>query len=507
MDDEAQGSWRGFRRLLFAILGLVFLFALAWVGENLRGKLAWQKHRAEWEQKGERFDFKSLMPPFVPDEQNFALTPLLKPLFDFTHGPNGAHWQDTNEFARFAKLSAELPSRSSTNDRLVLGNLEKGTFADLSACGDFYRGNTNYPQAPDSATPAERVLAALRQFDPEIAELRDAAKTRPYSRFPIRYDYEPPWAILLPHLAHLKALTTLTQVHALAELDARQAGEAFDDLKLGLRLSASIDSEPILIDHLVRIATLGICLQTVREGLLRHAWTEQQLIELENSLASVNLLAEYKLAMHGERALSTAGMDYLRRQGFRSDAVNSFGSSDTGAPLNLMPGGWYYQNMLNFSRVFQEFTFPGVDEQARRVLPDLNEDAGKAVENMKTGPYTILAKMLLPAVQRAALKSARMQTYVDATRLACALERYRRATGKLPDTPDSLVPEYAKAIPQDVIDGKPLRYRLNPDDGFIIYSVGWNKTDDGGQLAWGSAKRDPGVDATQGDWVWQMPAK
>jgi hypothetical protein len=68
----------------------------------------------------------------------------------------------------------------------------------------------------------------------------------------------------------------------------------------------------------------------------------------------------------------------------------------------------------------------------------------------------------------------------------------------------ALVPGFITAIPGDVIDGKPLRYRLNPDGGFVLYSIGWNQTDDGGQLAWVKPNKDNAVDIAQGDWVWLM---
>ena len=246
-------------------------------------------------------------------------------------------------------------------------------------------------------------------------------------------------------------------------------------------------------------------------GWLRHAWTEPQLAELERYLAPLDVLSEYKLAMRGERALSTRGMDYLRRQGFRSNALdylaNDEGSSASAPPLNPMPSGWFYQNMLTFSRMFQEFIFPAIDEPAHRVSVELNENGSRACANLHTGPYTILAKMLLPALEKAVRKSARMQSYVDSTRVACALERCRLANGAPPDRLDALVPVFIDAVPHDVIDGKPLRYRRNADGGFVLYSIGWNKTDDGGQLAWLQQKKERNVDVTQGDWVWQMSAK
>ena len=495
--------WKNLRKVLFGVACFATLLALVVTEENWRGKHAWQKHRREWEAKGEKFTIAELMPPKVPDEKNFALTPLLRPILEITNGPGGTVWRDTNAMARLEKLSAELLPQRQTNDHLVLGRLDQGTFADVAACAEFYRGNTNYPQAVTGAAPADQMLTALGKFDPEIKELHEAAVNRTFSRFPIQYGHEPGWEILLPHLANIKRFTTLTQVRALAELEAGRPAEAFEDLKLGLRLSDSIRCEPLLIDHLVRIACLGINLQTVREGLVRHAWTEAQLVELEKALGSMDLLAEYKLAMRGERALSTGGLDYLRRGGPR--AREMLGMANAGA-FSLMPSGFFYQNMLTISRMQQDYNLASVDERAHLVFPEISAKEKSVLEETRWGPYTVFAKMLMPALEKAVLRSAQMQTYVDAACIGCALERYRMMNGRLPETLGPLAPQFIDKIPNDVMDGKPLRYRLDSKGGYLLYSIGWNEKDDGGQLAWTKAKKERRVAVTDGDWVWLMSA-
>jgi len=94
---------------------------------------------------------------------------------------------------------------------------------------------------------------------------------------------------------------------------------------------------------------------------------------------------------------------------------------------------------------------------------------------------------------------------VDATRVACALERNRLANGKFPETLDALSPQFIGKIPHDIIDGKPLRYKPT-EGGYVLYSVGWNQTDDGGEPAWKTDK-ERSLDLTRGDWVWQIPAR
>jgi hypothetical protein len=176
-------NWRNFRRFLFAIACVFTLIALFFAVEGWRGRHLWLKHRSGLEAKGEKFTLEALAPPAVPDEKNFAMTPLLKPLLDLTQGPSGTVWRDTNAMARFEKISADLPPDRESKNKLIVGNLDKGTYADLPDCAEFYCGNTNYPQAPQAAKPAEVILTALAKFDPEILELREASVSRPYSAF------------------------------------------------------------------------------------------------------------------------------------------------------------------------------------------------------------------------------------------------------------------------------------------------------------------------------------
>src|SRR5437879_2230438 len=103
--------WQILRRVLFVLACLVTLALLALTEENWRGRIAWQNHRRRLEAQGENFSLQALSPPLVPDEKNFALTPLFKPLFDFTYGTSGLVWGETNGRAHIGGISAELSSR------------------------------------------------------------------------------------------------------------------------------------------------------------------------------------------------------------------------------------------------------------------------------------------------------------------------------------------------------------------------------------------------------------
>jgi hypothetical protein len=117
-----------------------------------------------------------------------------------------------------------------------------------------------------------------------------------------------------------------------------------------------------------------------------------------------------------------------------------------------------------------------------------------------------VAAITIPNFTKAEQATAHNQTLVNEAQIVCALERYRLAHGEFPGTLDALVPQFIEKLPHDLIGGQPLIYRRTNDGKFLLYSIGWNETDDGGQDV-SSKTPNGGIDFTKGDWVWQYPVK
>ena len=75
---------------------------------------------------------------------------------------------------------------------------------------------------------------------------------------------------------------------------------------------------------------------------------------------------------------------------------------------------------------------------------------------------------------------------------AIALKRYRGRHGGYPKALQELVPELLQSPPIDFMDGKPLRYQLTDDGHFVLYSVGLDCVDDGGNAASAWTERSSG---------------
>src|SRR5580692_9849331 len=62
-------------KIILALFGLAL--CVFYAEEDWRGWHAWQQFKREGEAKGEKFDLVSFIPKPVPDDQNFALTPIV----------------------------------------------------------------------------------------------------------------------------------------------------------------------------------------------------------------------------------------------------------------------------------------------------------------------------------------------------------------------------------------------------------------------------------------------
>ncbi len=91
---------------------------------------------------------------------------------------------------------------------------------------------------------------------------------------------------------------------------------------------------------------------------------------------------------------------------------------------------------------------------------------------------------------------------------AIALKRYQLKYGAYPTHLDSLVPEFVLSVPMDPVDGKELRYHRNGDNAYLLYSIGMDSKDDGGNPSMKRTHADyfDWLEFDDPDWVWPQPA-
>jgi hypothetical protein len=129
-------------------------------------------------------------------------------------------------------------------------------------------------------------------------------------------------------------------------------------------------------------------------------------------------------------------------------------------------------------------------------------------ERRDAGLYSSLriggSHLLLQLVR---LESAwELQAAIEMTRAAIALERFRVRTGRYPAALPELTPLFLSAPPNDWMSGQPLKYRTDGGKTFVLYSVGWDGLDQGGDPGLRNASRSFASMWSSRDAVWPRPA-
>ncbi len=369
---------------------------------------------------------------------------------------------------------------------------------------------------------AKDYLAWSDQFETDFNLIRQALK-RPYAR--MDGDYSVPYAIPIPNFLTMRKVAQVLAQRAHCYLLLNQPEQALGELTLLNDVRRLLEAAPTekpmtLLAAMIKVAVTGLYVDTIAEGFQRRIWQEPQLVALQNQLGKVDLLPFVAEAFRDELAATTYTLEKTPPAVIADQFI-----SVRGAKPNLWlrlkdpfytflvftPRGWVYQNMVIHGRLLENM-LDSYDPTNDLIFPnEADKSAEKAHALKKWSPYAFLAVMVQPNFVRATQTLAYNQTLANEAQIACALERYRLAHGEYPETLDALVPQFIEKLPHDIIGGQPsqgsgpasqpLHYRRTPDGKFLIYSVGWNGTDDGGQPS--PSGGNGWIDFTKGDWVWK----
>jgi hypothetical protein len=439
------------RHILMALAVLATLVAVFYLEEDWRGKRAWENCKRQLEAQGMVLDWDRFIPPPVPDEQNIFAAPKMREWF--VKNPNF----NTNVLAMMAT-------------------------------------NTDKSATITNPAAAENFLAWSDQFQPDFDLMREALK-RPYAR--MDGDYTRPYEIPIIDFVNVRTVAQTLAQRAKCELLLGRPAEALNELTLlndsrRLMERAPTGQPTTLVDAMINVAVTGLYAETIGKGLQSHAWQAPQWEALQQQLEQVNLLPLVVRSFDSEPAGTTHTLETVS-----TTKLSGWFTPGSKMIWALIPRGWVYQNMATSARLVHQQT-EGCDPVNGLIQPQKFGDLSRELDAIAM-PYKFIAAAAIPNFSKAWQTTAYNQTQVNEAQIACALERYRLARGEYPETLDALAPQFIENLPHDLIGGQPLHYQRTGDGTFLLYSVGWNETDEGGVVAKDHSGNE---DKTRGDWVW-----
>lgn len=517
------------RKMLYVALVLITLIALFYAEENFRGHRAWENYRKDAEARGIKLDFDAHIPPPIPDAENGANTPFIQDWFPKGSVDQSSQWPLTfSDASELLAIKNRTTGGGAQDDRYLpdftgwqeaLANLrETGSKKTARKVKRTSHDTALDPKA--QADAARAVLEELKIYEPVLTELR-AASRHEKVRYPVAYNREQPFWNLIPHLAKIKGVLQVLKLRASAELAAGQTNEAFADVKLMLWLCDSMEHEPFLVSHLVRLAGRAILMQPIWEGLARHQWSDAQLQELQERLARTDFAGALDRSLSAERAGGLTTLDGLLKKKTRGPTLDMLlapqGDPDDGQPRRawrnligwLTPSGWFQMEKVSYAKMMELNIFGGWNSEEKLFHPRAVEDNECLFpKQIAHGPvhaiwhHYVFARTILPALMRSSQRSARAQSTATQAALGCALERFYLAEKKYPAALTELVPKYLAKVPHEVVSCEPMRYRAE-SGGYVLWSAGWDGKDDGGIFLRPAKDGQP----EQGDWVWRSAVK
>jgi hypothetical protein len=345
---------------------------------------------------------------------------------------------------------------------------------------------------------------------------------------------EPLITVLLPHLSDLRTMARILSSDARLAAERGEAARLETDLTSMLGLGRQLrDSDGFLVTQLAGLSVNRSALRRLHDTLINYPdlLKDEQLIRLAHLLSGPKAAADL-IALKGQRYAfadivqrlytddgsgdghtTLTGLrlapSLMNNSGYNSE-MNAYVAAST-VPLVGVPRAELiaeYNRLIDqaetdYRQPIRQIDFHGVDSQINAMIASPRARAR----------FAILLRMM-PGLTGSQKSCEIYLGARDGAVVAIALELYRRQRGHYPAALSELTPGLLPEIPADRITGDPVKYKLI-DGKPVVYSVGADRIDDGGQpprvmdprhrasegAEWGI---DPNS-APRGDWVLYAP--
>ncbi len=458
-------------RSILVVLVILVAFILE---ENIRGRISLARYKTEFRVKGEKLTLEELNLPKPPKEGNGADS-LLKAASELI-----AHKQEWP----LARLGVSARKMVGPGEALVL----------------FRRERMIDPTKPwTTNAPPELEWADLEKEMAEAGPILQRARTALRQTVIFEVSHEVLQLRTPPHYEPLRNLARWFYSSAVLNLHQGKLDAAIDDLEALNSLGRCFRGDSLIISELVRYAVDGIGFETAWAILQAPDLNETQLQRLDGLLNSDGILLDLVRAAETERATIQLTFDASRRSVYGPHLFEPPDLRDY-VEYWMWRAAWFEQDKLNSLRTTQAvINCARVAAQARSFTEGRSQarlkDRGLKPWFAGRNRLPFLSSFFGSEDQIGMVsKAAQVETQREMNRAVVALKRYQLKHGTLPSDLAAVIPELLPEPPTDYMDGKPLRYKLNGKDSFVLYSVGKDCVDDGGDAS------QPGENTSF--WMW-----
>lgn len=497
-------------KLLIFLAAVVLVLAVLVATSGVHSKNAVDRYKDQLRATGEKLNFEEVIPPHVDSEKNGL------------------------EFVMQAFAAMPYPAAGvvQSNPPLAMKSVAPGK----AMVGWQQPQLISEDRMPSTNSWAD-LDQELQTRSPALEFLRQASE-RPQLNFEL--DYQQGFTLLLPHLSRMKQASILLSASALSNLRRADCANAATNLQTILLLLDKWKDEPLLISQLVRIAMAQIAVNAQWEFLQSPNLTEPQLAMLQRGWTNIQLLQPMENSLALERVFGVRTIEQLRTSNSPSSSYSGWmggggsgggGSGDWLDTLKDLGQGmrrrtsdglwrvsWSYDDQLALMRgnqvLIEAVRQVGTNGYFKNALADrdrklaalgLNRPNANWLRTHLNDELTALGPETIQSLAHSLERVLSCEAARTMTVTTIALKRYQLRHQTFPGNLNALVPEFLPEVPRDPVDGHALRYQLLPDGTFLLYSIGSDNIDNGGDGNARSGSKTLGWLRGR-DWVWPQPA-
>jgi hypothetical protein len=356
------------------------------------------------------------------------------------------------------------------------------------------------PLRPEQLLTLRQALSGRSEAMVEARKLADMPRGRP------RIVYAPDFiSTLLGPLQDSRDLCTLLQCDVWVRIEEDDYDGAVQSSRAVLNTGRAIGDELCLIAVLVRCATVHLAIEAVERVLAQGEPTAGALAELQTAFEQEASEPVLLTALRGERAGLDKTMQLVVDGKLRASAV-----ARTGGLRGLTPAGrWLFDVVPAQSVVDRAGFLRRMNQLVEATKLPVEEQAAEfqRLHAEEAPPETTLSLNLGHFTATSVRQHLRVQANLRCAIAALAAERYRLQHGGWPESLDALVKDgRLAAVPRDPYDGAPLRFKKTAE-GLLVYSIGHDRTDDGGAIQRRFGGEAPPAGTDQGFRLWHVPRR
>lgn len=285
---------------------------------------------------------------------------------------------------------------------------------------------------------------------------------------------------LLPDIQKPRNVAELFRNEAARRAETGNPGQ-LEEFRVIFNAGRSIGDEPIVISQLIRSMVVRQAIESLEQTLARTTATDEALALAQQMLTEETGYNALLTAMRGERAFQ-----FGFYAGFDSGTISTADVANMqkmfNLPISLPADITAGSPALIAARIWNLRFINDRVEAAKKPIHEAYASEAQFSERMKQAPPA--ARFFDEMIKLNGLSGNlffQREAVLRTGLVALAAERYRLKHGRWPQELKEIDAALVGKLPVDPYDGSPLRFR-RLEDGLVIYAIGPNGRDDGGDL-------------------------